>query len=79
MADGDLDSSENIVQRNTSEEPITEAVTATATFKNQKTSHWFMCYKSVKGIIVAQSSESSDILKCQTSIDELLSRCVANM
>jgi hypothetical protein len=30
--------------KNSSEEPVTE----TATVKNQKTSHWFMCYKSVQ-------------------------------
>jgi hypothetical protein len=55
-----------------------QSVTATATIKNQKTSHWFLCYKFVKGIIVAHPSEKSNKTKCQTSIHELLSRCLAN-
>jgi hypothetical protein len=55
-----------------------ETVTATATFKNPKTSHCFMCYKSIQWIIVAQSSERSNKTKCQTSIHELLSRYPGN-
>jgi hypothetical protein len=43
---------------NSSETGIVETVTATATVKNQKTSHWFLCYKFVKKITVAQPSES---------------------
>jgi hypothetical protein len=27
-----------------SEEPVTKTLAATAAVKNQKTSHWFMCY-----------------------------------
>jgi hypothetical protein len=45
------------IQRNGSWGPATETVTATATVKNQKTSLWFMCYRSVQWIIVAQSSK----------------------
>jgi hypothetical protein len=33
---------------NSSEEPLTEIITATARVKNQKTSHWFLWYKFVK-------------------------------
>jgi hypothetical protein len=29
-----------------SEEPVARTYGATATVKNQKTSHWFMCFKS---------------------------------
>jgi hypothetical protein len=63
---------------NSWEEPATETVTVTATVKNQKTSLWFMCYRFVWWIIVAQPSERSSKTKCQTSTHELLSRCPGN-
>jgi hypothetical protein len=34
-------------------------VPATVSVKNQKKSHWFMCYRFVQQINVAQSSERS--------------------
>jgi hypothetical protein len=46
---------------------------------NHKTSLWFMCYKSVQRINVAQPSERSNKTKWQTSIHELLSRYLANV
>jgi hypothetical protein len=32
--------------------------TVTVTVKNHKTSHWFLCYKFIKGLIVVQPSET---------------------
>jgi hypothetical protein len=60
------DSSVQFSGNNSSEERVT--------VENQKTSHWFMCYKFVKRVIVAQRSERSNKTRCQTSIHELLSR-----
>jgi hypothetical protein len=42
----------------------------TPTVENQKTSHWFMCCKSVKGVIVAQPRERSNKTKCEASVHE---------
>jgi hypothetical protein len=68
MANADFDSS--IRGKNSTEESVTETVTATVTVKNQKTRHWFLCYKFVKLIIVAQPSERSNKTKCQISINK---------
>jgi hypothetical protein len=43
--------------RNGSEEPVTGPVATTATVKNQKTIHWFLCYKFVNLIIVAKPTD----------------------
>jgi hypothetical protein len=68
MADGDLKPFRSYSYRTAQKEVI----------PNQKKSLWFMCYKSVKGVIVAQPSERSNITKCQTNIQELLLHCPGN-
>jgi hypothetical protein len=44
LADEDLDSSVQFSGNESLEESATETLIATATVKNQKTSHWCMCY-----------------------------------
>jgi hypothetical protein len=55
-----------------------QTVTATATVKNQKRSHWFICYKSAQWIILAQPSERSNKMKYETGIHKLLLCCLVN-